>query len=178
MKWIVRIILKDVKLGMGKERLLRLFHPDALDLLNTTNDLARVCADLADPSTHIMRKLCARASTVEEAYERLKGRPFAVEVKIDGNRLQVHKVPGSVLYYSRRGREHGDLSSFNVLETVINTQLIYVAFDILFDEEESLITRPLKERQQRLAAVIDCLPADHPGLPLGAGVRDRQQARS
>jgi hypothetical protein len=46
-----------VQLGMGKERLLRLFHPDALDLLNTTNDLARVCADLADPNTHIMRKV-------------------------------------------------------------------------------------------------------------------------
>jgi hypothetical protein len=26
---------------------------------------------------------------VEEAYERLRGQPFAVEVKIDGNRLQV-----------------------------------------------------------------------------------------
>lgn len=51
--------LLPVQLGMGKERLLRLFHPDALDLLNTTNDLARVCADLADPSTHIMRKVTA-----------------------------------------------------------------------------------------------------------------------
>lgn len=39
-----------------------------------------------------------------------------------------------------------------------------------------MITRPLKERQQRLAAVIDCLPADHPGLPLGAGGGSEGQA--
>jgi hypothetical protein len=40
------------------------------------------------------------------------------------------------------------------------TQLVYVAFDILFDEHESLITLPLRQRQQRLAQAVKCLPAD------------------
>lgn len=39
-------------------------------------------------------------------------------------------------------------------------QLVYVAFDILFDEHESLITLPLRQRQQRLAQAVKCLPAD------------------
>lgn len=38
-------------------------------------------------------------------------------------------------------------------------QLVYVAFDILFDDHESLITLPLRQRQQRLAAAVKCLPA-------------------
>jgi hypothetical protein len=37
---------------------------------------------------------------------------------------------------------------------------VYVAFDILFDEHESLITLPLRQRQQRLAQAVQCLPAD------------------
>lgn len=49
-----------------------------------------------------------------------------------------------------------------------NMQLVYVAFDILFDEHESLITLPLRQRQQRLAQAVKCLPADtEAGLLLG-----------
>jgi hypothetical protein len=47
-------------------------------------------------------------------------------------------------------------------------QLVYVAFDILFDEHESLIALPLRQRQQRLAQAVKCLPADpESGLLLG-----------
>lgn len=39
-------------------------------------------------------------------------------------------------------------------------QLVYVAFDILFDGSESLMNLPLRQRQQRLAQVVRCLPAE------------------
>jgi hypothetical protein len=39
-------------------------------------------------------------------------------------------------------------------------QLVYVAFDILYDDNQSLINLPLRVRQQRLAAAVKCLPAD------------------
>jgi hypothetical protein len=39
-------------------------------------------------------------------------------------------------------------------------RLVYVAFDILYDENQSLINLPLRVRQQRLAAAVKCLPAD------------------
>lgn len=48
-------------------------------------------------------------------------------------------------------------------------QLVYIAFDLLFMGEESILTRPLHERQQLLAQVIKCVPADQPGIPCGAG---------
>lgn len=52
-------------------------------------------------------------------------------------------------------------------------QLVYVAFDMLYDETESLINLPLRERQRRLAAAIMCLPAHADGLPLGSGALAR-----
>ena len=41
-----------------------------------------------------------------------------------------------------------------------HAQLVYVAFDILFDEHESLMNLPLRQRQQRLAQAVKCLPAE------------------
>lgn len=38
--------------------------------------------------------------------------------------------------------------------------MVYVAFDILYDDNQSLINLPLRVRQQRLAAAVKCLPAD------------------
>lgn len=42
---------------MSKERMLRLFHPDATELLNITSDLKRVCQELADPAARMARKV-------------------------------------------------------------------------------------------------------------------------
>lgn len=36
-----------------------------------------------------MAQRCQRVNTIEEMHKALKGQPFAVEVKFDGNRLQV-----------------------------------------------------------------------------------------
>lgn len=55
--------------------------------------------------------------------------------------------------------------------SLTHSQLVYVVFDILYDEHESLINLPLRERQRRLAQAVQCLPASEPGLPLGSGAR-------
>jgi len=34
--------MSNPQIGMSKDRMLRLFHPDALDLLNITNSLTRL----------------------------------------------------------------------------------------------------------------------------------------
>lgn len=45
-KWIVRIILKDLKAGIGHETILKSYHPDALELFNATSDLRSVFEEL------------------------------------------------------------------------------------------------------------------------------------
>lgn len=41
-KWLIRIILKDMKLGLGQSSVLDTFHPDAKDLYDVTNTLSEV----------------------------------------------------------------------------------------------------------------------------------------
>lgn len=37
--------------------------------------------------------------------------------------LQLHKTPQGVCYFSRRGREHGELTNYNVFDAVLHTQV-------------------------------------------------------
>ena len=48
--WISRIILKDLKIGLRHEKVLPIYHKDALDLYNVTSNLREVCRELADPT--------------------------------------------------------------------------------------------------------------------------------
>ncbi|CAJ1975847.1 unnamed protein product [Sphenostylis stenocarpa] len=48
MKWIIMIILKDLKLGISEKSIFHEFHPDAEDLFNVTCDLKLVCEKLRD----------------------------------------------------------------------------------------------------------------------------------
>ena len=42
LKWITRIILKDMKLGIGHDTILKNYHKHAVDIFNTTSDLRAV----------------------------------------------------------------------------------------------------------------------------------------
>ena len=48
-KWLIRIILKDLKIGIQENFILELFHPDALDFYNVTSSLEKICDTLNDP---------------------------------------------------------------------------------------------------------------------------------
>ena len=48
--WIARIILKDLKIGLRHEKVLPIYHKDALDLYNVTSNLREVCKELQDPN--------------------------------------------------------------------------------------------------------------------------------
>nr|CAD7412618.1 unnamed protein product [Timema cristinae] len=41
-KWLIRMLLKDMKLGIGHSKILETFHPDARELYDVTNNLAKV----------------------------------------------------------------------------------------------------------------------------------------
>lgn len=41
-KWMIRLILKSMKLGMGNDRILRIFHPDAADFYDVCSNLSKV----------------------------------------------------------------------------------------------------------------------------------------
>ncbi|GAA5907954.1 hypothetical protein JCM8208_004007 [Rhodotorula glutinis] len=50
MKWLIRIILRDLKIGMGEKTIFDRLHRDAARMFNTCSDIMRVCWTLHDPS--------------------------------------------------------------------------------------------------------------------------------
>ncbi|VFQ70225.1 unnamed protein product [Cuscuta campestris] len=82
MKWIIMIILKDLKVGIGEKSIFHDFHPDAEDLFNVTCDLKLVCEKLRDRSQRHKRQdievgkavrpqLALRANTADVAWKRV-----------------------------------------------------------------------------------------------------------
>lgn len=46
LKWVVRTIIKDMKLGVSEKSILKLLHPEALDMFNICSNLRTVCQQL------------------------------------------------------------------------------------------------------------------------------------
>ncbi|KAL9270517.1 DNA ligase 4-like protein [Drosera capensis] len=117
MKWIVMIILKDLKLGVSEKSIFHEFHPDAEDLFNVTCDLKLVCEKLKDRSQRHKRQdievgkairpqLAMRVSNAaaawKKALELLHGKEVVVECKFDGDRIQIHKNGADIHFFSRQ----------------------------------------------------------------------------
>ncbi|EPS70380.1 hypothetical protein M569_04378, partial [Genlisea aurea] len=207
MKWIVMIILKDLKLGLSEKSIFHEFHPDAEDLFNVTCDLKLVCEKLQNRSQRRKRQdielgkpvrpqLALRISNVAAAWKKLHGKEVVAECKFDGDRIQIHKNGDTVNFFSRNFHDHpeyehglSDVIRDNILvdrcildgEMLVwdksanrfaefganqeiakaakegldsDRQLCYVAFDILYVGDTSVIHQSLKERHQILKRAV------------------------
>lgn len=45
-KWLIRMIMKDMKMGMSEKSVLNAFHADARDLFDVSNSLFKVLTDI------------------------------------------------------------------------------------------------------------------------------------
>ncbi|KAL9237355.1 hypothetical protein vseg_011914 [Gypsophila vaccaria] len=117
MKWIIMIILKDLKLGISEKIIFHEFHPDAEDLFNVTCDLRFVCEKLCDRNVRHKRQdievgkavrpqLALRVMSLAAAWKRLQGKEVVAECKFDGDRIQVHRDGDVVRYFSRNFISH------------------------------------------------------------------------
>ncbi|KAL2340527.1 hypothetical protein Fmac_008467 [Flemingia macrophylla] len=113
MKWIIMIILKDLKLGISEKSIFHEFHPDAEDLFNVTCDLKLVCEKLRDRNQRHKRQdievgkavrpqLAKRVGNATEAWKKLHGKEVVVECKFDGDRIQIHKNGTEIHFFSRQ----------------------------------------------------------------------------
>jgi DNA ligase-4 len=57
MEWVVKIILKDMKMGLNHGPLLRWFHRDAAKHFDGCQNLRTVCEDLAEPEWVFSREI-------------------------------------------------------------------------------------------------------------------------
>ncbi|KAG2456580.1 DNA ligase 4 [Polypterus senegalus] len=115
-KWLIRMILKDMKLGYSKETVLNIFHPDAVELHNVTTDLEKVCRQLHDPKVCLsdvsialfcaFKPMLAAIADIHQIEKQMNNLPFYIQTKLDGERMQLHKDGDVYKYYSRNGYDY------------------------------------------------------------------------
>lgn len=117
-KWIVRIILKDLKVGLRHERVLNFLHPDAGEMYNHTNDLHKVCMELRNSSVRYVPKIepfqvfspmLAKRVEFGECITAIGSEAFVMEPKLDGERVTCHVRGSEVQLISRNGTNYSDL---------------------------------------------------------------------
>ncbi|PHH69966.1 hypothetical protein CDD82_7412 [Ophiocordyceps australis] len=130
--WLIRIVLKQMKLGATEKTLLHLWHPDGEALFNVSSSLRRVCWELHDPNVRLNQEqaeICLMQCfqpqlaqfQMSNSFEKVAAllRPtaqdaeFWIEEKLDGERMQMHMVedashPGGrrFCFWSRKAKDY------------------------------------------------------------------------
>uniref|UniRef100_A0A8D8QBL3 DNA ligase 4 n=2 Tax=Cacopsylla melanoneura TaxID=428564 RepID=A0A8D8QBL3_9HEMI len=116
-RWLIRMLLKDLHVGLGGAHVLNLFHQDARDLYDVCHNLQRVCSVLHNPSSQLheievvlfepFRPMLSRRLDIQAVETDLRDRDeYYVEPKHDGERFQLHLSGGQFKYFSRNGHEY------------------------------------------------------------------------
>ncbi|KAI0998749.1 DNA ligase 4 [Podosphaera aphanis] len=148
MMWLIRIVLRQMKIGVSEKTVLDLWHPDGEALFNVSSNLRRVCWELTDPAVRLESE--RRGVTImapfqpqlaqfqihsfQKMVEKLGCSPedkeFWIEEKLDGERMQLHMVEDHSVsggfrftFWSRKGTDYTYLYGHG------------------FDDEKSSLTR-------------------------------------
>eukprot|EP01064_Diplonema_japonicum_P029596 TRINITY_DN4833_c0_g1_i1.p1 TRINITY_DN4833_c0_g1~~TRINITY_DN4833_c0_g1_i1.p1 ORF type:complete len:974 (+),score=264.38 TRINITY_DN4833_c0_g1_i1:1957-4878(+) len=124
-KWLIRILVKDMRMHIQHTTILGKFHPTALQLYNTTTDLKHVCEKCVDPSflpkDHrglVLFKpfspMLASLITKEKLEMLLSTEKLTVEPKYDGERMLLHyqKLPTGehrTMFWTRNTKDYTDV---------------------------------------------------------------------
>ena len=129
--WLIRIILRQMKVGATEKTFFDIWHPDADSLFNVSSNLRRVCWELYDP--HLRLDQDDRGVTLMQCFQPQlaqfqmrtfqmmlsRMRPtendpkFWIEEKLDGERMQLHmvtdeEIPGGkrFAFWSRKAKDY------------------------------------------------------------------------
>lgn len=150
--WLIRVILRQMKVGATERTFFSVWHPDAESLYSVSSSLRRVCWELYDPDsrldgddTGIALMQCFQPQLAQfqmHSFNKMVDRmrmteddpTFWVEEKLDGERMQLHmesddSVPGGKRFgfWSRKAKDYTYLYGNG------------------FCDENSALTRHLKE---------------------------------
>ncbi|KAF1918419.1 DNA ligase 4 [Ampelomyces quisqualis] len=136
MTWLIRMILRQMKIGATEKTFLDIWHPDAETLFNISSNLRRVCWELYDPKVRLegeetglglmqcfQPQLAAfqdKGGSFEKMVTRMQANAdedsFWIEEKLDGERMQLHMMedpesPGGKLFgfWSRKAKDYAYL---------------------------------------------------------------------
>ncbi|KAG2398581.1 DNA ligase [Vigna angularis] len=137
MKWIIMIILKDLKLGISEKSIFHEFHPDAEDLFNVTCDLKLVCEKLRDRNQRHKRQDIEVGKAV---------RPQLAK-----------RVANATEAWKKPRQQEMDLivtDSFQTLIPVKKFDMVLISMEECISIDTSVIHQSLKERHEILCKVV------------------------
>ncbi|CAF1107169.1 unnamed protein product [Rotaria magnacalcarata] len=156
LKWLIRILLKDLRISLKENSILECFHPDAKDLFDHTSNLFKVAIYLHDPEKRLheiglslfspfrpMLGERTRADKIEQLIRKKSTNPtaalaeFYIETKYDGDRFQLHRDKDQFMYFSRNGHDY--TSVFGPDSNNIGTLTPYIANTFKIDCEKCII---------------------------------------
>ncbi|KAK9767959.1 DNA ligase (ATP) [Basidiobolus ranarum] len=115
-KWIARIILKEFRIGLSERLVFGVYHPDAYKLFNVCSNLRKVCDDLKDPAIriksqdlnifHPFKPMLSKRSAISNIVKLMNNKPFWIEAKLDGERIQLHKRGTEYQYWTRHANDN------------------------------------------------------------------------
>ncbi|KAJ5832214.1 Nucleic acid-binding OB-fold [Penicillium riverlandense] len=160
--WLIRIILRQMKVGATERTFFDVWHPDAENLYSISSSLRRVCWELHDPNIrleaedrgialmqcfqpqlaqfqmHSFEKMIARMRPTEE------DSVFWIEEKLDGERMQLHMAPDNSVpggrkfgFWSRKAKDYTYLYGNGIYDE--NGALTRHLKDAFVDGVQSLI---------------------------------------
>ncbi|KAK9467852.1 ATP dependent DNA ligase domain-containing protein [Lipomyces arxii] len=122
MKWLIRIILRQMHIGVSERLLFSAWHPNANTLYNVSSSLKRVCWELYDNTYRLTEEeedvtlmscfqpqLAAFPKSSYDQIVRLMGNEvFYIEEKMDGERIQLHMSDygNKFKFFSRRAKDY------------------------------------------------------------------------
>lgn len=132
--WLIRIILRQMKVGATEKTFFNIWHPDADSLFNVSSSLRRVCWELyspeirlegADRGVTLMQCFQPQLAqfqmfSIQKMVERMRpteeDATFWIEEKLDGERMQLHmmedaETPGGKRFgfWSRKAKDYTHL---------------------------------------------------------------------
>ncbi|KAJ8102650.1 ATP dependent DNA ligase domain-containing protein [Lipomyces tetrasporus] len=122
MKWLIRVILRQMHIGVSERTLFSAWHPNANELFNISSSLKRVCWELFDSNYRLSEdakdvnlmscfqpQLAAfPKASYEQVVKSMNNEAFFIEEKLDGERIQLHMAEygKSFKFYSRRAKDY------------------------------------------------------------------------
>lgn len=125
--WLIRIILKQMKVGATEKTFFDAWHPDADNMFSVSSSLRRVCWELYDPNFRVAAD--AKGVTLMSCFQpqlaqfqkkslttvikAMGEAEFWIEEKLDGERMQMHFDGGEFRWWSRKAKEYTHLYGSN-----------------------------------------------------------------
>ncbi|KAI9801549.1 MAG: DNA ligase (ATP) [Sarcosagium campestre] len=131
MMWLIRIVLRQMKIGATERTLFDVWHPDAETLYSVSSSLRRVCWELHDPAVRLdgesrditlmqcfqpqlaQFQMHSFQKMVDRMYPTAEDATFWIEEKLDGERMQLHMTEDDSMtggkrfaFWSRKAKDY------------------------------------------------------------------------